>query len=45
MGTDGTIAGLLYATGGVGRMEVGSVIELVFGRDHRMDEADAHKRA
>jgi peroxiredoxin len=42
---DGTIAGSLYASGGVGCMEVGSVIELILGRDRRADEADADKRA
>ena len=45
MATDGTIAGSLYASGGVGRMEVGSVIELILGRDRRANEADADKRA
>jgi peroxiredoxin len=39
--SDGKIAGSLYASGGVGRMEVGSVIDLIRGRDRRANEAGA----
>jgi peroxiredoxin len=37
---DGKIAGSLYASGGVGRMEVGSVIDLIRGRDRRASVAE-----
>ncbi len=37
----GVIAGSLYASGGVGRMEVGSVIDLIRGRDRRANESGA----
>lgn len=32
---DGAITGSLYASGGVGRMDVGDVIRLIRGRDER----------
>jgi peroxiredoxin len=38
---DGTIVGSLYASGGVGRMEVGSVIDLIRGRDRRAGSTPA----
>jgi peroxiredoxin len=37
---DGMIAGSLYASGGVGRMDVDAVIELIRGRDRRRREAE-----
>jgi hypothetical protein len=35
---DGVIEGSLYASGGVGRMDVDAVIELIRGRDKRRAE-------
>lgn len=42
---DGKIVGSLYASGGVGRMEVGSVIDLIRGRDRRANEARGENHA
>lgn len=37
--SSGKIAGTLYASGGVGRMDVGSVIDLIRGRDGRANSS------
>lgn len=42
---DGTITGSLYASGGVGRMDVGAVIDLIRGRDRRVAEYPADRRS